>query len=70
MLDTSLPPQKALERGNISSLTWEEKFGLHPAEDTEEEKPQVVELPARVYSMLSVLILIGVMLVVLMFLRH
>jgi hypothetical protein len=58
----------------LGSLTWDEKFGLHAAKETDDEpttpKPQVVELPARVYSMLSVLIAIGAALLVLTFLRH
>jgi hypothetical protein len=66
--------QPALEHGNMLSLTWEEKFGLHPAKKTDDEltapKPQVVELPARVYSMLSALVAIGAALLVLTFLRH
>jgi hypothetical protein len=33
-------------------------------------KPQLVELPARVYSVLTALLLIGVILVVLTFLRQ
>ena len=59
--------------GNISSLTWEEKFGIHPANKTKDEvtevKPQLVELPARVYSMLSALLAIAAALLVLTFLR-
>jgi hypothetical protein len=61
------------EFGNISSLTWEEKFGLYPAkaeDQVAEVKPQAVELPARVYTMLTALIVIGVLLVILTFLRH
>ena len=63
----------AFERGNISSLTWEEKFGLHlakPNDDVTAPRPQLVELPARIYSMLSALIAIGVALLVLTFLQH
>ena len=64
----------ALEHGNISSLTWSEKFGLHPSNETEDEltatKPQVVEFPARVYSLLSALVAIGAALLVLTFLRN
>jgi hypothetical protein len=68
------PTRPAIEHGIISSLTWEEKFGLHPAKEAENEltppKPQVVELPARVYSMLSALLAIAAALLVLTFLRQ
>jgi hypothetical protein len=64
----------AYEFGHISSLIWEEKFGLHPPEETKDAaiapKPQRVELPARVYSMLSALIGLVAALLVLTFLRH
>jgi hypothetical protein len=65
----------ALEQGNISSLTWEEQFG--PVELTNEEQdaspapnPRLLELPARLYSMLVTLIVIAAALLVLTFLRH
>jgi hypothetical protein len=70
------------EYGNIiSSLTWEEKFGLHPAKEPKDEltppkeaddesKPQLVELPARLYSMLSALLAIAAALLVLTILRY
>jgi hypothetical protein len=68
------PKPNHLEYGYISSLTWEEKFGLQPTKETEDEttasKLQAVELPARLYSMLSVLIAIGVLLLLLIFLRR
>jgi hypothetical protein len=55
------------------TLTWEERFGVHPAKETENEpsttKPQLVEFPVRVYSILSVLVLIGAALLILAFLR-
>ncbi len=64
----------AFERGNISSLTWVEKFGVHPPTEKEEDmpgpKPQLIELPGRLYSMLSTLVLIGIALLVLTYLRH
>jgi hypothetical protein len=41
----------ASEHGDISSLTWEEKFGRPPTKEGEDElttpKPQLIELPAR-----------------------
>jgi len=62
-----------MEQGSLSSLTWEERFGVHPAKETENEpsttKPQLVEFPVRVYSILSVLVLIGAALLILAFLR-
>jgi len=65
------PTQPAVELGYISSLKWEEKFGLRPAKETEDDltapKPQVIELPARIYSMLSALVAIGAVLLVLTF---
>jgi hypothetical protein len=61
------------EHGNILSLTWDEKFGSHPAKDTGDKltapKSQVVGLPARLYSMLGALIVIGAF-TLLMLLRH
>jgi hypothetical protein len=62
------------ELGNISSLIWEEKFGFGPVNEAKVEatppKPQMVELPPRLYSMLTALLVIGLMLLVLTFLRH
>jgi hypothetical protein len=73
------PPTKGqsirpdMEQGSISSLTWEERFGAHPAKDTKNEpstpKPQLVEFPVQVYSILSTLVLIGAALLILAFLR-
>jgi hypothetical protein len=62
----------ALEDGYISSLIWEENFGAPKTKDDEATapKPQLVELPARVYSMLSALLAIAAALLVLTFLRH
>jgi hypothetical protein len=59
-----------LAHGNISSLTWEEKFAPHEAKDEATPKPQLVELPARVYSMLTAPLAIAAALLVLTFLRH
>jgi len=43
--------------GNISSLIWEERFGSGPVNEAKVEatpaKPQMVELPPRLYSMLT-----------------
>jgi hypothetical protein len=60
-----------LESGFISSLIWQEGF-QHPVTITDEQspKPQVVESPARVYSILTGLLLIGVALLVLIVLRQ
>jgi hypothetical protein len=70
----------AIERGNISSLTWEEKFGLPPAKeirDTREieheptaPKPHLVELPPQIYLMLTALVAIGALLLLVAVLRH
>jgi hypothetical protein len=65
--------EPGLEDGNISSLTWDERFVpaiANEAKDPTAAKPQVVELSGRVYSMLTGLIVIGVLLVILTFLRH
>jgi hypothetical protein len=61
----------APEHGYISSLTWEENFGAPKTKDDEvtAPKPQLVELPARVYSMLTALLVIVAALLVLTFLR-
>ena len=66
------------EYGNIISwLRWEEKFGLPPTKKDElmppkddEPKPQLVELPARLYSLLTALVAIAAALLVRTFLRH
>jgi hypothetical protein len=64
-------PGPTIENGYISSLIWEEKFGSHQTKDEAiEPKPQLVELPARVYSMLTALLAIAAALLVLTFLRH
>ena len=43
--------------GNISSLIWEGRFGSGPVNEAKVEatpaKPQMVELPPRLYSMLT-----------------
>jgi hypothetical protein len=59
----------ALAHGLISSLTWVEKF-REPKDTARAPKPQLVELPARVYSMLSALLAIAAALLVLTFLRY
>jgi hypothetical protein len=69
-----------IERGNISSLTWEERFSLQPAKGMEDakgrgdgltaRKPHVVELPAQVYLMLTALVAIGALLLLVTVLRH
>ena len=65
------PPNNREYRNTISSLTWEEKFGLQRLKETDDEpKPQLVELPARVYSTLSALLAIAAALLVLTFLRQ
>ena len=74
-------PRDNPEYGNIiSSLTWEEKFGLHPAKEPKDEltppkeaddepKPQLVDLPPRVYTMLTAVVVMVAALLVLTFLR-
>jgi hypothetical protein len=69
-----------IERGNISSLTREKRFGLQPANGMEDAKgmedgltapkPHVVELPAQIYLMLTALVAIGALLLVVTVLRH
>jgi hypothetical protein len=61
----------AVEHGYISSLTWEENFGAPKTKDDEATapKPQLVELPARVHSMLTALLVIVAALLVVTFLR-
>jgi hypothetical protein len=61
----------ANEYGNISSLMWQEFFAAPKMKDDDvtAPKPQLVELPARVYSMLSALLAIAAALLVLTFLR-
>lgn len=58
------------EKGYISSLIWEENFGSHRAKgEAVEPKPQLVDLPPRVYSMLTALVVMVAALLVLTFLR-
>ena len=68
------------ERGNISSLVWEEKFGLHSTAETRDHdeamappapppKPQLAASQTRFYSMLSAVLAIAAMVLVLTFLR-
>jgi hypothetical protein len=61
----------ASEHGYISSLKWEEKFGASKTKDDEmtAPKPQLVDLPPRVYSMLTALVVMVAALLVLTFLR-
>src|SRR5262249_52749147 len=65
------------ETGTISMLPWNEKCSFRPPEQTKPQvaelpKPQAVELPARLYSMLNVLIVIGALVLLLLLLspRH
>ena len=70
----------AIERGNISSLSWEEKFGLQPAMGMEDAKgmadgppatkPHVVALPSQIYLMLTALVAIAALLLLVTVLRH
>jgi hypothetical protein len=60
----------APEGGNISSLTWEEKFAADQIPKEEQgalspAKPPLVQLPARLYSMLGTLIAISAALLIL-----
>jgi hypothetical protein len=59
----------AMAEGYISSLIWEEKFNSQSANVVAAPKPQLVELPARVYSMLTALLAMVAALLVLTFLR-
>lgn len=71
-IDRESTDHNKLEQGNISLLTWEEKFGDHPANEAKEvtaPKPQLVDLPPRVYSMLTALVVMVAALLVLTFLR-
>lgn len=67
-VDGTADKMPAVEQGRISSLLWMEKFGKQPSEASTEGvlKPQPVELPRRVYLMLSVLVALGAVLVVLL----
>jgi hypothetical protein len=58
----------ALERGTITSIAWNESYGPKPADAA--PPPVVVELPARLYSMLGTTVAIGVFIAVLLFLRR
>jgi hypothetical protein len=62
------------EWGTITGITWDESFGLRapkPADDdAPPPKPAVVELPARLYSMLGTVIAISAVIAVLLFLRQ
>ena len=72
-IDGASTDDPALEDGHISSLIWDEKFGgpsVDEAKGVPTPKPQLVELPARVYSMLSALLAIAAALLVLTFLRQ
>jgi hypothetical protein len=64
----------AAEWGTITGITWDESFGLRapkPADDdAPPPKPAVVELPARLYSMLGTVIAISAVIAVLLFLRQ
>jgi hypothetical protein len=58
--------QPASEQGYISSLFWEEKFGL-PKDQVKEIKPQAVELPTQLYSVLNELrSMLGALIAILM----
>ena len=64
----------AIEWGTITGITWDESYGVRtpkPADDAAPPpKPTVVELPARLYSILGTIIAIGAVIAVLLFLRH
>jgi hypothetical protein len=60
----------ALENGFILSLIWEEKFGPPLKDEAPAPKPQLVDLPKRVYSILTALLAIAAALLVLTFLRQ
>jgi hypothetical protein len=62
-----------IEWGTITGITWDESYGLHtlePADDVPPPKPTAVELPVQFYSMLTTIIAIGVVIAVILFLRH
>jgi hypothetical protein len=63
----------ANELGTIIGITWDESFGLRApktASDKVPLSPAPVELPARLYSMLSAIIGLAVVIAVLLFLRR
>jgi hypothetical protein len=64
----------ALERGFIRSVTWDETYGARtPApsdEDAPPPKPQPVELPVRVYSLLTAIVGLLAFLAVMLVLRR
>ena len=63
-----------------TSLSWscrKNKFGLHPSDEAKDNvvtaspsEPQLIELPARLYSMLTALLIIATALLTLTFVRH
>jgi hypothetical protein len=63
-----------IERGNVSSLTWVERFGLQAAKGMEDglttPKPHVVELPSQIYLLLTALVAIAALLLLVTILRH
>jgi hypothetical protein len=63
----------ATEGGFIQKITWDESYGFKtpaPAEPDEQLKPTPVELPARVYSLLTFIAGLLAALTVLTFLRR
>jgi len=63
----------ATEIGFIQSITWDESYGAEvpaPVDPDEPPKPTVVDLPARVYSLLTFIVGLLAALVVLTFLRR
>jgi hypothetical protein len=61
----------AIERGTITGITWDESYSLRTSKPAKDDaappKPAVVELPARLYSMLGTIIIIGIVIAVLQF---
>jgi hypothetical protein len=62
------------ERATIIRVTWDETYGTTPPPPVDKEatppKPALVEIPAKVYSMLSVITTVLVVMLVLQFLRR
>ena len=64
----------SVEWGTIQSITWDEMYGIRTPtpvdEDVTPPKLAIVELPARVYSMLSVITAVLVAMLLLQVLGH
>jgi hypothetical protein len=64
----------AIEWGTITGITWNESYGFHTPKPADDDAPPpklaVVELPARLYSMLGTLMAIGGFIAMVLLLRR